>query len=43
MNVLIIGGTRFVGRALAWRLIAQGDRVTLLNRGTLVFPGFVLG
>ncbi len=34
MDVLIIGGTRFVGRELAWRLIARGDRVTLLNRGT---------
>ncbi len=34
MDVLIIGGTRFVGLGLAWRLIARGDRVTLLNRGT---------
>ncbi len=38
MNVLIIGGNRFVGRTLAWRLIARGDRVTLLNRGQLGDP-----
>lgn len=35
MRVLIIGGTRFVGSLLAWRLLARGDEVTLLNRGTL--------
>ena len=35
MNVLIIGGHRFVGALLAWRLVARGDRVTLFNRGTL--------
>jgi len=34
MHVLIIGGTRFVGYQLAWRLVAGGHRVTLLNRGT---------
>ncbi len=33
MHVLIIGGNRFVGRLLVWRLLARGDRVTLLNRG----------
>jgi len=33
MNVLIIGGTRFVGHFLVWRLLAQGHRVTLLHRG----------
>ena len=38
MDVLIIGGTRFVGRALAWRLIARGDRVALLNRGNHADP-----
>ncbi len=38
MNVLIIGGTRFVGYQLAWRLIAGGHRVTLLNRGTTADP-----
>lgn len=34
MHVLIIGGTRFVGYQLAWRLVAGGHRITLLNRGT---------
>jgi nucleoside-diphosphate-sugar epimerase len=38
MDVLIIGGTRFVGYGLVWRLLARGDRVTLLNRGTLPDP-----
>ena len=34
MRVLVIGGTRFVGYLLAWRLLARGHRVTLLHRGT---------
>jgi nucleoside-diphosphate-sugar epimerase len=34
MNVLVIGGTRFMGALLTWRLLARGDRVTLFNRGT---------
>ncbi len=34
MDVLIVGGSRFVGRQLAHRLVMRGDRVTLLNRGT---------
>ncbi len=38
MDVLIIGGTRFVGYQLAWRLLARGDRLTLLNRGTRPDP-----
>lgn len=38
MNVLVIGGNRFVGRLLGWRLLARGDRVTLLNRGRLPDP-----
>ncbi len=38
MNVLIIGGTRFVGYQLTWRLVAEGHRVTLLNRGTTADP-----
>lgn len=33
MHILIIGGTRFVGYQLVWRLLAAGERVTLLNRG----------
>ena len=38
MNVLIIGGNRFVGYLLTWRLLAQGDRVTLVNRGNIADP-----
>lgn len=38
MKVLIIGGTRFVGYLLAWRLVARGDEVTVLNRGTISDP-----
>jgi 2'-hydroxyisoflavone reductase len=33
MKVLILGGTRFVGRALVETALAQGDEVTLFNRG----------
>jgi 2'-hydroxyisoflavone reductase len=33
MNVLILGGTRFVGRHIADVLTARGHRVTLFNRG----------
>lgn len=33
MNVLVIGGTRFIGRATVERLVAAGHRVTLFNRG----------
>jgi nucleoside-diphosphate-sugar epimerase len=35
MNILLIGGTRFLGALLVWRLLARGDRVTLFNRGTI--------
>jgi nucleoside-diphosphate-sugar epimerase len=38
VRILIIGGTRFVGRSLAFRLLARGDQVTLFNRGTLADP-----
>ncbi len=38
MHVLVIGGNRFVGRLLAFRLLAGGHRVTLLNRGRLADP-----
>lgn len=38
MHVLIIGGTRFVGHLLTWRLLAGGHRVTLFNRGTHADP-----
>ena len=33
MRVLVVGGTRFMGYHLAWRLLAAGHAVTLLNRG----------
>ena len=36
--MLIIGGTRYMGRFLAARLVARGDRVTLFNRGTRPDP-----
>jgi len=35
MRVLVVGGTRFMGHELAWRLLAAGHEVTLFNRGTL--------
>jgi 2'-hydroxyisoflavone reductase len=34
MDVLIIGGTKFVGRHIADALAARGHRITLFNRGT---------
>ena len=40
MRLLIIGGTRFLGRHLAERAIAAGHNVTLLNRG-LSGPGLI--
>jgi nucleoside-diphosphate-sugar epimerase len=38
VRVLVIGGNRFVGWLLGWRLLARGDAVTLLNRGRLPDP-----
>lgn len=38
MDLLIIGGTRFVGRHLVEAALARGDRVTLFNRGQSVSP-----
>jgi nucleoside-diphosphate-sugar epimerase len=38
LRVLVIGGNRFVGWLLGWRLLARGDQVTLLNRGHLPDP-----
>jgi nucleoside-diphosphate-sugar epimerase len=35
VRVLVVGGTRFLGHELAWRLLAAGHEVTLFNRGTL--------
>ena len=33
MRVLIIGGTSFVGRAIAWSALAANHEVTVINRG----------
>lgn len=38
MNVLVIGGNRFLGRGLVWQLLCGGHRVTLVNRGRLADP-----
>ncbi|HVP67307.1 MAG TPA: epimerase [Anaeromyxobacteraceae bacterium] len=38
MNVLVVGGNRFVGLLATWRLLAGGHAVTLLNRGNLGDP-----
>lgn len=38
MQVLIIGGTRFVGALLTYRLLARGDTITLFNRGRTADP-----
>ena len=38
MNVLVIGGNRFMGVGLIWRLLCGGHRVTVLNRGNLGDP-----
>lgn len=42
MKLLVIGGTRFSGRALTERALARGHEVTLFHRGTSgadLFPG----
>jgi 2'-hydroxyisoflavone reductase len=39
MDILLMGGTRFVGRHLVSELVSRGHQVTLFNRGTnQVFP-----
>jgi len=38
LSVLVLGGTRFMGYHLVWRLLAGGHRVTLLNRGRTPDP-----
>jgi nucleoside-diphosphate-sugar epimerase len=38
LDVLVVGGNRFVGYELAWRLLADGHRLTLFNRGTRSDP-----
>ena len=42
MRILILGGTRFLGRAITEAAIGRGDSVTLFNRGTTspgLYPG----
>ncbi len=38
MDVLLIGGTRFLGPLLVMRLLAGGHKVSILNRGTRPDP-----
>lgn len=38
MKVLIIGGTRFIGRHLVARLQEQGHQITIFNRGQTAVP-----
>src|SRR5688572_14412336 len=38
MHVLIIGGNRFMGHGLTWRLLAGSHQVTHFNRGSLQDP-----
>src|SRR5579872_6568301 len=33
MRILVIGGTQFIGRHIVATALAQGDEVTLFNRG----------
>jgi nucleoside-diphosphate-sugar epimerase len=37
-EILVIGGNRYVGKRLVTRLLAAGDRVTVLNRGSTAPP-----
>ena len=41
MNILVMGGTRFVGRPLVARLQAQGHALTLFTRGRNPVPAGV--
>jgi nucleoside-diphosphate-sugar epimerase len=38
VRVLVVGGTRFMGYGLVWRLLAGGHGVTVLNRGRTEDP-----
>jgi 2'-hydroxyisoflavone reductase len=40
MRILVVGGTRFVGRALVEPALAAGHDVTLLHRGSTPLDGF---
>ncbi len=39
MKILILGGTRFIGRYLVKRLLAEGHQLTLFTRGNQPIPG----
>ena len=42
MRILVLGGTRFAGRAIVEAALGRGDTVTLFNRGITnhgLFPG----
>ncbi|MFD5483624.1 NAD-dependent epimerase/dehydratase family protein [Streptomyces hawaiiensis] len=41
LNVLVIGGNRYVGKRLIARLLAEGHRVAVLNRGSSPPPAGV--
>ncbi len=41
-EVLVIGGNRYFGKRLITRLLAAGDRVTVLNRGSSAPPAGVV-
>ena len=38
MDILVIGGTRFLGKHFTLQAVARGHRVTLFNRGTQPLP-----
>ncbi|MFM9104466.1 MAG: NAD-dependent epimerase/dehydratase family protein, partial [Cyanobium sp.] len=38
MDILVMGGTRFVGKPLVERLLAQGHALTLFTRGRNAVP-----
>ncbi|MET0552382.1 MAG: NAD-dependent epimerase/dehydratase family protein [Vicinamibacteria bacterium] len=38
MKVLVIGGSRYMGAELVWRLLLSGHAVTLFNRGRTPYP-----
>ena len=38
LNVLVLGGTQFMGRLMVEHLLASGHRVTMSNRGVTANP-----
>jgi nucleoside-diphosphate-sugar epimerase len=41
MRVAILGGTQFIGRRITEDLVARGDDVTVVHRGTTEPPDWV--